>query len=60
MLKKKPTPRPTNTKTNSRIPPQQNYSLKHTKLQEGLVFTRQYHFLIISKLITHIYFEKQG
>lgn len=44
----------------SRIPPQQNHSLKHMYLHEGLIFTRQCHFLIISKLITYIHFEKQG
>lgn len=48
-------------KTNSsRIPPQQNHLLKHMYLHEGLIFTRQCHFLIISKLITYIYFAKQG
>lgn len=60
---KKPhqTPNKPQNKTNSsRIPPLQNYSLKHIYLREGLLFTGQCHFLIISKLIIHIYFEKQG
>lgn len=48
-------------KTNSsKIPPQQNYSLKHIYLHEGLIFTRQCHFLIISKLIIHFIWKSKG
>lgn len=46
--------------SSSRIPSQQNHSLKHVYVHEGQIFIRQCHFLIISKLIIHLHFEKQG